>query len=83
MYVNEWVWLCSGKNFIFKNRPDRDFPGSPVVRTSPSEAGSLPGQRAKIPYAFQPKNQNPEQKQYCNKFNEDFKNSPPPPQQNL
>ena len=35
-----------------------DFPGSPVVRTSPSNAGgvsSIPGQGAKIPYANHPK----------------------------
>ena len=57
----------------------RDFPGSPVVRTLPSNAGgagSIPGQGAKIPHASWPKNQNIKQKQYCNKFNKDFKNSP-------
>ena len=57
----------------------RDFPGGPVVKTSPSNAGgagSLPSQRAKIPHALQPKNQNTKQKQYCNKFNKDFKNGP-------
>ena len=38
-----------------------NFPGGPVVKTSPSNAegmGSIPGQGAKIPYASQPKNQN-------------------------
>ena len=58
----------------------RDFPGSPVVRrTSPSNAGgagSVPGRGAKIPHASGPKNQNIKQKQYCNKFNKDFKNGP-------
>ena len=52
-----------------------DFPGGPVVKTSPSNAGgagSIPGRGAKIPHALRPKNQNIEQKQYCNKFNEDF-----------
>ena len=37
-----------------------DFPGSPVVKTSPSNAGdesSIPGQGAKIPHASQPKHQ--------------------------
>ena len=29
-----------------------------------------------IPHASRPKNQNVKQKQYCNKFNEDFKNGP-------
>ena len=36
----------------------RDFPGDPVVRTSPSSAedvGSIPGQGAKIPHTSQPK----------------------------
>ena len=52
-----------------------DFPGGPVVKTLPSNAGgegSIPGGRAKIPHALQPKNQNIKQKQYCNKFNKDF-----------
>ena len=53
-----------------------EFPGGPVVKTSPSNAGgagSIPGQGAKIPHASWPKNQNIEQKQYYNKFNKDFK----------
>ena len=56
-----------------------DFPGSPVVGTSPSTAGgegSIPGRGAKIPHALGPKNQNIKQKQYCKKFNKDFKNGP-------
>ena len=35
---------------------DRDFPGSPGVKTSPSDVGdegSIPGQGGKIPHAFQ------------------------------
>ena len=58
-----------------------DFPGCPVVKTILSNAGgtgSIPGQEAKIPHASQPKNQNIKQKQYCNKFNKDFKNGPHP-----
>ena len=57
----------------------QDFPGGPVVKTLPSiagSAGSIPGQEAKIPHALWPKNQNIKQKQYCNKFNKDFKNGP-------
>ena len=53
-----------------------DFPGSPVVETSPSNAGSeglISGQRAKIPHALWPKDKNIKQKQYCNKLNKDFK----------
>ena len=36
-----------------------DFPGGPVVKTLPSNAGgegSIPGWGAKIPHASQPKN---------------------------
>ena len=39
----------------------RDFPGSPVVKTVPSNAGgvgSIPGWGAKILHVLQPKNQN-------------------------
>ena len=49
----------------------------PVVETSPSNAGSagsIPGRGTKIPHAWGPKTQNIKQKQYCNKFNKDFKN---------
>ena len=56
-----------------------DFPGSPVVKNSPSNAvgaGLIPGQGAKIPYASRPKSQKKKQKEYCNKFNKDFKNGP-------
>ena len=56
-----------------------DVPGGPVVGTSPSSAGgvrSIPGRGAKIPHASRPKNQNIKQKQYCNKFNKNFKNGP-------
>ena len=56
-----------------------DFPGSPVVKSLPSNAGgagSIPGQGPKIPLALQPKKQNMKQKKYCNKFNKDFKNGP-------
>ena len=55
----------------FKGRSSRDFPGGPVVKTSPSNAGGaglIPGQGAKIPHASRPKNQNIKQKQYSNKF---------------
>ena len=45
-----------------------------MVKTLPSNAGgSISGQEAKIPYALRPRNQNIGQKQYCNKFNKDFK----------
>ena len=47
-----------------------------MVKTSPSNAGGaglIPGRVAKIPHAPGPKNQNIKRKQYCNKFNKDFK----------
>ena len=55
----------------------RDFPGGPVVKTSPSNAGgegSIPDWRTEIPCTSQSRNQNIKQKQYCNQFNKDFKN---------
>ena len=48
-------------------------------KTLPSNAegaGSIPGQGAKITYASWSKCQNIKQKQYCSKFNKDFKNGP-------
>ena len=36
----------------------------------------VPGQGTKIPLALWPKNQNIKQKQYCDKFNKDFKTGP-------
>ena len=56
----------------------RDFPGGQVVKTSPSNVGglgSIPGLGAKIPHASWPKTQNIKQKQYCNEFNTDLKNT--------
>ena len=53
-----------------------DFPGGPVVKILPSNAGSagsIPGWGAKIPHAPWPKNQNIKQKQCCNKFKKYFK----------
>jgi len=38
--------------------------------------GLIPGWVARIPHASWPKNQNIRQRQYCNKFNKDFKNDP-------
>ena len=52
-----------------------DFSGGPVVNTSPSNEGSegsIPGGGPKIPHASGPK----KEKQYCDKFNTDFKNGP-------
>ena len=54
----------------------RDFPGCPMDKTSPSKAegvGPIPGWKAKTPPLCWPKSQNIKKKQYCNKFNKDFK----------
>ena len=56
-----------------------DCPDGPVVKTSSSKAGGvglIPGRGDKILHTSWPKNQNIKQKQYCNKFNKDFKNGP-------
>ena len=64
-------------NLTFKR--NRDFPGSPVVKTSSSNSGhegSIPGWEARILHVSWAKNQNRKQKQYCNRFGRDFKNGP-------
>ena len=56
-----------------------NFPGSPVVKTLPSSVGGvdlIAGWGTKIPHTLRPKNQYIKQKQYCKKFNKDFKNVP-------
>ena len=66
-----WIWSHSIKI------QNMDFPGCPVVKTMPSNAGgagSIPGWGAKIQHASWPKNQNIKQNQHCNKFNKNFKN---------
>ena len=45
-------------NEAIKNRESRDFPGSPAVKTLPSNAGGvglIPGWGTEIPHASQPK----------------------------
>ena len=64
-------------NMITKR--NADFPGSPVVKISPSNARGValnPGLGAKILYASWPKVPNIKQiQQICNKFNKDVKNN--------
>ena len=66
-----------------KKKPEthinKDFPGCPVLKTSPFNAGSmlqsLVGElRSHRPHASWPKKKKKRKKQYCNKFNKDFKN---------
>ena len=62
----------------------RAFSADSVVKILPANAGGaglILGWGAKILHALQPKKQNIKQKQYCSKFNKDFKNDPQ--QQNL
>ena len=57
---------------MLKSDP-QDFPGCPVVKTSPSNtgsAGSFPGQGTKTLHALRPKNQNIKQKQLKRKKKE-------------
>ena len=66
-------------NIISKKLMGTDFPGDPVVKTLPSNAGGpglIPVQRAKLPHTLWPKNWNIKQNQYGNEFNKDFKNGP-------
>ena len=54
----------------------RDSPGSPVVKTSSfnmGSMGSISGQGANITHASRSKNWDIKQKQGCNKFNKDLK----------
>ena len=49
------IYICVARqNFAYFNKLFRDFPGGPVVKTSPSKArgvGSIPSQRDMIPRA--------------------------------
>jgi len=58
----------------------RDFPGSLVVKNSPSGAGSvgpISGWRAEIPHASQPKNQSiNDRRSIVTNSIKDFKNGP-------
>ena len=65
-----------------RERHSRDLSGSGLVKTLPSNAegaSSIPGHGGKIPHTSKPKtnkqtkNKKTPQKQYCNRFNKDFK----------
>ena len=66
--------VCNGKDGVTD--------GTPLVvqwLRLPSSAGgvsSIPGQGVRIPYAQQPRSQDPDQRQYCNKFNVDLESGP-------
>ena len=76
------VELCDdGRTTVkFKKGAPGDFPGGPVIKTSPSNAGGavrfLAGElRSHMPPG-QKKDQNIKLKQHCNKLNKNFKNGP-------
>ena len=57
---------------LSRNKASWDFPGGPVVKTSPPSAGGaglIPGWGAKIQHASGPQNKTIKQKQHCDKFN--------------
>ena len=47
--------------------------GFKTLLSNAGDMGSIPDHGAKSQYTLWPKNQNIKQKQYCNKFNKDFK----------
>lgn len=74
------VLVCPSINLLFNNKSKwsngRDFPASLEVNTSPSNIvgpGLIPAWGNEIVHASWPENQNIQWKQYCNKFNWDFK----------
>ena len=57
----------------------KDLPGTPGVKNFTFQcrgASSIHDEAVKIPHVSWPKKQTIKQKQYCNKFNKDFKNWP-------
>ena len=55
-----------------------EFPGGPVVKNTRFNAGDMgliPGWGTKISHASQARNQSMKQKQYCEKFNNNLKNT--------
>ena len=61
---------------MYLKKKCRDFQWFKTLPSNVGGAGSIPGRGAKILHASLPKNQNIKQKQYCNKFNKNFKNGP-------
>ena len=72
-------FLEISKWYMLHKTVETSLAGCPVVKTLPFNAGGvglIPGQGGKIPHVTGPKNPNIRQKQYCNTFSKDFKNSP-------
>ena len=75
-----FLWFCLILiNFLVQKLRCKDFPGIPVVRTSPSSAGDAVRSLVREVELHMPCHQKKEkkktkkQKQYCNKFNKAFK----------
>ena len=63
-----------GMSTDFEQEEDRDFPGGPMVKTSPSNsrrASLISGQGSRIHMAQGQKTKNIKQKQYYDKFSKD------------
>ena len=74
-------WYTSRVSRRVLKSTNGDFSGGPVVKTSPSSAvctGSALGQRAKSPYASQPKHQNINRSNIVTNSMNYFKNGPHP-----
>ena len=69
--------ICQTDEELDAKREGWDFSIASVVKTLPYNAGgagSISGLGTKIPHASEPpKSEHKQQKQYCNKFNKDFK----------
>lgn len=75
------MYIWKGQKLVFQTKLDIknvysvDFPGSPVLKTSPFSSGAvglIPSRKLKSK-----KKQNIKLKHCCNKFNQDFKNMVP------
>ena len=72
--------MVAGDKILIQNCLIGDFPGGPMVKTSPfyaEDAGSIPDQGTKSPTCLTAKkNKTKHKSQYCNQFHKDFLNGP-------
>jgi len=52
------------------------WPSDLILPSDAEGSGLIPGEAARISHTSWSKNQNVKQKEYCDKFNKDFKNGP-------
>ena len=69
------MWISTDDSAPYKNYPTTSLviPAAKTLLSKAGDTGSIPAWGAKTPHASWPKNQNIEQKQYCNKFNKNLK----------